>query len=176
MIKSKKPGVIIAVVAAASMFFVACSSDSDSSPSPTTQAAEQSVTIVSVAAGNPDFSTLVSAVTTAGLVETLSGPGPYTVFAPTDEAFAALPEGTLDSLTPEQLSSILTYHVIEGEVLAADVTAGPVKTVNGEELTINVDGSAVTLTDAQGNTVNVTSTDITTDNGVIHVIDGVLMP
>jgi uncharacterized surface protein with fasciclin (FAS1) repeats len=139
-------------------------------------AAAEKSTIVSVAAANPDFSTLVGAVKTAGLVDTLSGPGPYTVFAPTNEAFAKLPAGTLESLTPEQLTSILTYHVIAGEVMAKDVTPGKVKTVNGEEITIAVNGDKVTITDAKGNTVNVTKTDIVTDNGVIHVIDGVLMP
>ena len=169
---------------AASLMFgaVACSSDSDSSSSSTTKAQSSSTTvkkastIVTAASGNPEFSTLVSAVTTAGLVDTLSGPGPFTVFAPNNAAFAKLPAGTLASLTPEQVKGILTYHVVAGEVMAADVKPGKVKTVNGAEITINVTGGKVTITDAKGNTVNVIKTDITTDNGVIHVIDGVLMP
>jgi uncharacterized surface protein with fasciclin (FAS1) repeats len=165
------------VLALGTVGLAACGSDSNSSSATTTTAASaEKSTIVSAAAANPDFSTLVSAVTTAGLVDTLSGAGPFTVFAPTNEAFAKLPAGTLDSLTPEQLKSILTYHVIAGEVMAKDVKAGKVKTVNGEEITIAVVGDKVTITDAKGNTVNVTKTDITTDNGVIHVIDGVLMP
>ncbi|MEX1218697.1 MAG: fasciclin domain-containing protein [Acidimicrobiales bacterium] len=163
------------VVAAALMFgAVACSDDSKSSTS--TTMATKSETVVDIAAGNADFSTLVGAVTTAGLVETLSGPGPFTVFAPTNEAFAKLPAGTLASLTPAQLKSILTYHVVAGNVLAKDVKAGKVKTVNGEELTINVKDGKVTITDAKGGTVNVVKTDIVGSNGVIHSIDGVLMP
>ena len=173
----------LVVAASLTLGAVACSSDSKSSSSDTTAKANSSTTmpmkaetIVQIAAGNPDFSTLVSAVTSAGLAETLSGKGPFTVFAPSNEAFAKLPAGTLASLTPEQLKSILTYHVVAGEVLAKDVKPGKVKTVNGEELTVNVSGGKVTITDAKGNTVNVVKTDIVGDNGVIHVIDGVLMP
>lgn len=145
-----------------------------------TVAASGDIVDTAVEAGN--FSTLVSAVQAAGLEETLRGDGPFTVFAPTDEAFAALPEGTLDELLAEPegaLTDILTYHVIPSEVLAADVLTmdgQTVQTVQGAELTINVDGDKVSLTDAAGNTVNVTKTDIATTNGVIHVIDGVLMP
>ena len=173
----------VAVAAALTLGAVACSSDSNSSSADTTAKANSSTTmamksqtIVDIAASNADFSTLVGAVKSAGLAETLSGKGPFTVFAPTNEAFAKLPAGTLASLTPEQLKSILTYHVVAGEVLAKDVKPGKVKTVNGAEFTINVDGGKVTITDAKGNTVNVVKTDITGDNGVIHVIDGVLMP
>jgi uncharacterized surface protein with fasciclin (FAS1) repeats len=173
----KKTAVLIGAVAAVSLLFAACgSSSSDSQAATTTTAMAEKTTIVSAAAANPEFSTLVKAVTTAGLVDTLSGPGPYTVFAPTDDAFAKLPAGTLEGLTPAQLKSILTYHVVAGEVMAADVKSGPVKTVNGEDITFTVSGDKVTITDAKGNTVNVVKTDITTDNGVIHVIDGVLMP
>jgi uncharacterized surface protein with fasciclin (FAS1) repeats len=179
--------VVGGLVVAASLMFgaVACSSDSDSKAADTTVKKESSTTmatamksetIVDIAAGNPDFSTLVGAVKTAGLAETLSGTGPFTVFAPNNEAFAKLPAGTLASLTPAQLAPILTYHVVSGEVMAKDVKAGKVKTVNGAELTINVDGGKVTITDAKGNTVNVIKTDIVGSNGVIHVIDGVLMP
>jgi len=138
-------------------------------------------TIVDVAAGNPDFETLVAAVTAADLVETLSGDGPFTVFAPTNDAFAALPAGTLDSLllpeNKETLAGILTYHVVSGAVMAADLSDGQeVETVNGAILTVGIDGDAVTLTDATGATVNITATDIEASNGVIHVIDGVLLP
>ena len=169
---------LVGALAIGSVGLAACGSDSNSSSSTATTAAAaaEKTTIVSVAASNPDFSTLVGAVETAGLVETLSGEGPFTVFAPTNEAFAKLPAGTLESLTPEQLKAILTYHVVAGEVMAKDVKAGTVTTVNGETFTIAVNGDKVTITDAKGNTVNVTKTDITTDNGVIHVIDGVLMP
>jgi uncharacterized surface protein with fasciclin (FAS1) repeats len=171
------------VAASLTLGAVACSSDSKSSSSDTTAKSNSSTTkamksetLVEIAAGNADFSTLVGAVKTAGLVETLSGKGPFTIFAPTNEAFAKLPAGTVASLTPEQLKSILTYHVVAGEVLAKDVKAGKVKTVNGAELTINVKDGKVTITDAKGNTVNVVKTDIVGSNGVIHVIDGVLMP
>jgi uncharacterized surface protein with fasciclin (FAS1) repeats len=139
--------------------------------------------IVDTAVAAGDFETLVAAVQAAGLEDTLRGDGPFTVFAPTDEAFAALPAGTLDTLLADptgDLAGILTYHVIEGEVLAEDVAGldgQTVTTVNGATLTVGVgaDGS-VTLTDAAGNTVNVVTTDIVTSNGVIHVIDGVLLP
>ena len=173
------------LVVAASLMFgaVACSSDSDSASTDTTVKKETTTTkamksenIVVIASGDKDFSTLVGAVTTAGLAETLSGPGPFTVFAPNNAAFAKLPDGTLASLTPAQLSPILTYHVVPGLVLAKDVKAGKVKTVNGAELTLNVEGGKVTITDAKGGTVNVIKTDIVGSNGVIHVIDGVLMP
>lgn len=150
--------------------------------------AEMPGTIVEVAQGNPDFSTLVSAVTAAELGETLSGAGPFTVFAPTNAAFDALPEGTVETLTTEdteQLGSILTYHVVPSEVMAADLTAAiesageggyTIETVNGGTLTAMVDGGNVVLTDAQGNTATVTATDVDASNGVIHVIDTVLMP
>ncbi|QGG95948.1 fasciclin domain-containing protein [Actinomarinicola tropica] len=139
--------------------------------------------IVDTAVAAGSFETLVTAVQAAGLEETLRGEGPFTVFAPTDDAFAALPEGTLDTLLedPEgDLADILTYHVVEGEVLAADVVeldGQEVTTVNGATFTVNVgDDGSVSLTDAAGNTVNVVQTDIETSNGVIHVLDGVLLP
>lgn len=143
-------------------------------------AAEMDIVDTAVAAG--DFTTLATALTEAGLVETLKGPGPFTVFAPTDEAFAKLPAGTLDTLLKDptgDLKSILTYHVVPGEVMAADVVkldGQEVETVNGAKLTVNVDGDKVSLTDGAGGTVNVTTTDIAATNGVIHVIDGVLLP
>ena len=143
---------------------------------------EEASDIVDTAVAAGDFETLVTAVQAAGLEETLRGEGPFTVFAPTDDAFAALPAGTLDTLLadPEgDLAGILTYHVVSGEVLAADVVGmdgESVTTVNGATFTVNVDGENVSLTDAAGNTVNVVATDVTADNGVIHVIDGVLLP
>ena len=146
-----------------------------------TTAAGGDIVDTAVAAG--DFETLVTAVQAAGLEETLHGEGPFTVFAPTDDAFAALPEGTLDTLLadPEgDLTDILTYHVVEGAVPAADVVGldgQEVPTVNGAPVAVAVGtDDAVTLTDAAGNDVAVTQTDIETSNGVIHVIDGVLLP
>lgn len=146
-------------------------------------------TIVDVASANGDFSTLVSAITAAELGETLSGEGPFTVFAPTNAAFEKLPEGTLDNLTQpenkETLTGILTYHVVPGNQTAADLTTAigeadggtfTLDTVNGEELTAAIVDGNVVLTDAAGGTSTVTSTDIEGSNGVIHVIDTVLMP
>jgi uncharacterized surface protein with fasciclin (FAS1) repeats len=139
--------------------------------------------IVDTAVEAGDFTTLVAAVQAAGLEETLRGEGPYTVFAPTDDAFAALPEGTVDTLLEDptgDLTDILTYHVVEGAVMAEDVVGldgQEVTTVNGATFTVNVgDDGSVSLTDAAGNEVNVVTTDIETSNGVIHVIDAVLMP
>jgi uncharacterized surface protein with fasciclin (FAS1) repeats len=139
--------------------------------------------IVDTAVGAGDFTTLVTAVQAAELEETLRGEGPFTVFAPTDDAFAALPAGTVDSLLADptaDLTDILTYHVVPGEVLAADVAGldgEAVTTVNGATFTVGVaDDGAVTLTDGAGNEVTVVATDVQADNGVIHVIDGVLLP
>lgn len=139
--------------------------------------------IVDTAVAAGEFDTLVAAVQAAGLEETLRGEGPFTVFAPSDAAFDALPAGTVDGLLADPtgaLTDILTYHVVEGEVLAEDVATmdgADVTTVNGATFTVAVgeDGS-VSLVDAQGGTVGVVQTDIETSNGVIHVIDGVLMP
>lgn len=132
--------------------------------------------IVDTAKSAGGFDTLLAAATAAGLVETLKGPGPYTVLAPTDEAFAALPAGTVDELLkPEnkaKLTQILTYHVIPGEFMAADVaklTSAP--TVEGQPVAITASGSTVTVGGA-----TVTKADVDADNGVIHVIDTVLMP
>ncbi len=138
--------------------------------------------IVDTAVAAGDFTTLASALTAAGLVGTLKGDGPFTVFAPTDAAFAKLPAGTVDTLLKDpkgDLTSILTYHVIPGKVMAADVLTmdgKKVKTVQGAELTIKVSGSDVSLIDAAGNTTKVTAVDVAASNGVIHVIDAVLMP
>ena len=123
-----------------------------------------------VAAGN--FKTLATALTAAGLVDTLKGPGPFTVFAPTDEAFAKVPKADLDALLKDKvkLTAVLTYHVVPGKVMAADVKAGKVKTVQGSELTLSTMGGV------KVDNANVIATDIVADNGVIHVIDSVLMP
>lgn len=123
-----------------------------------------------VAAGN--FKTLASALTAAGLVDTLKGKGPFTVFAPTDAAFAKVPKADLDALLKDKakLTAVLTYHVVPGTVMAKDVKAGKVKTVQGSELTIATSGG-VTVDGAK-----VSATDIVADNGVIHVIDSVILP
>jgi len=132
--------------------------------------------IVDTAVGAGSFNTLVTAVKAAGLVETLRGPGPFTVFAPTDEAFGNLPAGTLQELLkPEnkvKLQAILTYHVVPGKVMAADVVKmTSAKTVNGQTLTIKVQGGTVMVDGAK-----VVKTDIVCSNGVIHVIDAVVLP
>jgi uncharacterized surface protein with fasciclin (FAS1) repeats len=131
--------------------------------------------IVAVAQGAGAFKTLVAAVQAAGLVETLQGKGPFTVFAPTDEAFGKLPQGTVENLLkPEnrdQLIAVLTYHVVPGRVLAADVKTMRAKTVNGQELAIKVGSSGVTVDGAK-----VVKTDVMASNGVIHVIDSVVLP
>lgn len=144
--------------------------------------------VVEIAVGNDDFSTLVAAVKAAGLVETLSGEGPFTVFAPTNDAFAALPEGLVAALIkPENkatLQEILTYHVVAGKLMAGDVVAGiksnngtlAATTVNGDAFSVMSDMGAVKIKDAQGNVANVTATDIAGSNGVIHVIDKVILP
>ena len=150
-------------------------------PAATTPAAA-TADIVDTAVAAGDFTTLAAALTAAGLVETLKGPGPFTVFAPTDAAFEKLPDGTVDTLLKDpkgDLTDILTYHVVAGEVMAADVVkldGQKVKTVQGAELTVDVAGDKVALVDAAGNRVNVVTTDVDASNGVIHVIDGVLMP
>lgn len=144
---------------------------------PPTEETSEAGTIVDVAVADGRFTTLVAAVEAAGLVETLSGEGPFTVFAPTDDAFAALPAGTLDSLllpeNKQQLTDILLYHVVSGKVMAADVvTLTSAPTVLGKDVTITVKDGKVFLND----TVEVIITDIETSNGVIHVIDAVLLP
>jgi uncharacterized surface protein with fasciclin (FAS1) repeats len=123
-----------------------------------------------VAAGN--FTTLATALKAAGLVDTLKGKGPFTVFAPTDAAFAKVPKADLDALLKDKakLTAVLTYHVVPGKVMAADVKAGPVKTVQGSSLTVST-SMGVMVDQAK-----VTATDIVADNGVIHVIDSVIMP
>ena len=132
----------------------------------------QAKDIVDTAVAAGSFKTLATALTAAGLIDTLKGKGPFTVFAPTDAAFAKIPKADLDALLKDKakLTAVLTYHVVGGKVMAADVKAGKVKTVQGSELTITTMGGV--MVDA----AKVTTTDIVADNGVIHVIDSVIMP
>jgi uncharacterized surface protein with fasciclin (FAS1) repeats len=144
--------------------------------------------IIQNAVNSPIHKTLVAAVKAAGLVDTLSGPGPFTVFAPTDDAFAKLPAGTVDSLVqPENkatLVKILTYHVIAGKITSKELIkmikkgggTYSAKTVEGDSLTFSLDGGRVKITDDKGGSAYVTTADVIQSNGVIHVIDAVLMP
>jgi uncharacterized surface protein with fasciclin (FAS1) repeats len=129
--------------------------------------------IVDTAVSAGQFTTLVKAVQEAGLVDTLKGKGPFTVFAPTDAAFAKLPAGTLNALLEDKqkLTQILTYHVVPGKVTASQVKTGPVKTVQGQSLRVRAEGGSVMVDNAR-----VTATDIMASNGVIHVIDTVVIP
>ncbi|MCO5322707.1 MAG: fasciclin domain-containing protein [Microthrixaceae bacterium] len=182
---------LVAVLAGVALIGAACSDDDADSESSTTTEAEETTTteaassddagsedpgtIVDIAAGNEDFSTLVTAVTEAGLVETLSGEGPYTVFAPTNAAFDALPEGTLDSLLEDPsgaLTEILQLHVIAGEVDSAAAAAAVgtcVETLGGEVKVEEVDGG-LTIGGAP-----ISTTDLEASNGIIHVIDAVIV-
>lgn len=188
---------IIAVVSAAALTLTGCAAQEEPEPVAEEEVVEETMDeaepveeeapaeeeamgeapgdIVSVAIEAGTFTTLAAALEAAGLVETLQGDGPFTVFAPTDDAFAALPEGVLDALLLEEnvgvLSDILTYHVVSGEIFAADVTAGDVATLQGSTIAIEV-GDQVTLNGA----ATVTATDIDASNGVIHVIDQVILP
>jgi uncharacterized surface protein with fasciclin (FAS1) repeats len=128
--------------------------------------------IVDTAVSAGSFNTLVKAVQAAGLVDTLKGPGPFTVFAPTDEAFAKIPKAQLDALLQDKaaLTKVLTYHVVPAKVMAADVKAGKVKSVQGGELTISTMGGV------KVNGANVVKTDVVASNGVIHVVDTVILP
>lgn len=157
-------------------FTVAACGDDDDNNSNKVMAPEPSLDIVETAASTGTFTTLIAAVEAAGLVETLQGDGPFTVFAPTDEAFAKLPAGTVENLllpeNREQLVAVLTYHVVAGEVRAAAVaTMTSAMTVQGTTIDISVTGAAVMVDGA-----NVVQTDILASNGVIHVIDSVILP
>jgi uncharacterized surface protein with fasciclin (FAS1) repeats len=183
----------LSLASVAALTLVACAAET---PADETAADETAIaddatatgTIVEVAQGNDTFSTLVAAVTAAELGETLSGTGPFTVFAPTNDAFAKLPAGTVEKLTTEDtetLKAILTYHVVAGSVDAATLTTAiteagdagySVDTVGGGKLTATIVDGGVVLTDAAGNTAKVTATDVAASNGLIHVIDTVLMP
>lgn len=131
------------------------------------------VSVVDTAAARPELSTLKGLITSAGLEETLKGPGPFTVFAPTNDAFAAVPKATLEALgkDKEQLKAVLGYHVLPGRISSAEVKTGPVKSVQGAPLALSKAGSFVTVEDAV-----VTTPDIVASNGVVHLVDRVLMP
>ncbi|MGA0378253.1 MAG: fasciclin domain-containing protein [Ilumatobacteraceae bacterium] len=173
---------LMAIAAASALVLAACGGDDEATEDNAAEVTEDTMAedamevgdIVAVASGNPDFSTLVAALSAAGLVETLQGEGPFTVFAPTDAAFAALPEGLLEKLLlPENvgvLTAILTYHVVPGMVMSADVTAGDVATVEGSTIAIATDMGVMV------NGANVVSVDVAASNGVIHVIDAVIVP
>lgn len=175
--KAKRSGVFAAIAVVMALTLSACGSDKEETMEAVAEETTEATTvgtIVDVASGAGNFGTLVAAVTAAELVETLSGEGPFTVFAPTDEAFAALPAGVVDALLlPENkavLVQILTYHVVPGMVMAADVTDGDVATVEGQ---------TVKLSTADGVTVNgakVVAADVAASNGVIHAIDAVILP
>ena len=183
----RKSSTRLAAVGAVAGLIVLSACDSDSNDAETTDAPAATEapaatdapadagTIVDVAVANGSFETLVAAVTAADLVDTLSSEGPFTVFAPTDDAFAALPEGLVDCLLLEEnvdaLTAILTYHVVSGDVMSTDLTDGPVATVQSEDITVDL-SDGVTL----NGTVNVAAADVEASNGVIHVIDGVLVP
>ena len=177
--------------AAVSVLALAACAGEEAAPAEDAAATQEAAgpgTIVDVASGDDSFSTLVAAVTAAKLGETLSGEGPFTVFAPTNDAFGKLPEGTVETLTTEDtdtLTSILTYHVVEGaidaETLVTAITdAGEegyaITTVGGGTLTATAVDGAVVLTDAAGGTATVTATDVEASNGLVHVIDTVIMP
>ena len=166
---------VLALALVASISLVACGSDASTEVVETTVMEEVAANdIVAVASETEGFSTLVAALTAASLVETLQGEGPFTVFAPTDDAFAALPAGLLEKLLlPENvavLTAILTYHVVSGKVMSTDVMAGDVPSVEGSPITLG------TTDGVQVNDATVISADIETSNGVIHVIDKVLVP
>ena len=164
------------------LVFAACDDDGNDADDETEESADAENddaegTIVDVAVEAGSFNTLVAAVQAAGLDETLAGEGPFTVFAPTDDAFAALPDGLVDALLlPENsdaLTSILTYHVVSGEVNSGDIEPGDVETVEGSTIALVVtDEGGVTVND----TANVVTADVAASNGVIHVIDAVLVP
>jgi uncharacterized surface protein with fasciclin (FAS1) repeats len=139
----------------------------------TTSARAQQKDLVDTAVAAGSFQTLVKAVQAAGLVDTLKGPGPFTVFAPTDEAFAKLPAGTVESLlaNPEKLKAVLTYHVVAGKAMSSDVKPGPLKTVEGSTAVIRSSGGGLTIDKAR-----IVKADIECSNGVIHVIDSVILP
>ena len=166
---------VLALALVASISLVACGSDSSTEVVDTTVMEEVAANdIVAVASSTEGFSTLVAALTAASLVETLQGEGPFTVFAPNDEAFAALPAGLLEKLLlPENvavLTSILTYHVVAGKVMSTDVTTGDAPTVEGSTLALD------TMSGVMVNDATVIAADVEASNGVIHVIDKVLVP
>jgi uncharacterized surface protein with fasciclin (FAS1) repeats len=170
----------VSVLCLLSLVLVACSDDKDSKSDETTTTTEKKKSIVDVASGNDDFSTLVSLVKDANLDSLLQADGTYTVFAPTNDAFAKVPAETLAAIkaNPDALKAVLTYHAVSTEVLmSSDFTDGQViETASGYTLTVNVKDGNVTLTTDAGATVNVVKADVGASNGVIHAIDGVLVP
>lgn len=188
----------LVAVSTAALLAAACTPAEEATPATDAAATEGAMapagdaaaagTIVTVAQGNPDFSTLVSAVVAAELVDTLNGPGPFTVFAPNNAAFAKIPADTLNGLLqPAQkaaLAGVLTYHVVAGRVDAAALTqqieagggSATLTTVQGGTLTARVVDGAIVLTDEKGGTSKVVATDVAASNGVIHVLDTVVMP
>jgi len=166
---------VAAVIAAVAISPSVFAGDCQKNKNATASTCSKDKDLVAVASGADNFKTLVAAVKAAGLVETLQGDGPFTVFAPTDEAFAKLPAGTVENLlrpeNKEKLVAILTYHVVSGKVMAADVKTMKAKTVNGQSLDIQVNDGAVTVDKAK-----VIKTDVDASNGVIHVIDTVVLP
>jgi uncharacterized surface protein with fasciclin (FAS1) repeats len=191
--KNSTTGIIVGIIAVLLIgggIWWAMNRDNDTATNESPAASQQesqnseqssSGSIVLVATNTPDLSTLVAAVKAADLVETLQGAGPFTVFAPTNDAFAALPAGTLDSLlkpeNAEQLKSILTYHVVPGKVLASQLTDGQqITTVQGGMLTVSITDGMAYLIDARGSKVPVEKADVNAENGVVHIIGGVLLP
>jgi uncharacterized surface protein with fasciclin (FAS1) repeats len=180
----KKLIFIVATLCIATLTLAACSSDDTEekdTTTTTTVAATELPTIADVAAGDKDFSVLLGLVKTAGLVELLSAAdGQFTVFAPTDDAFEKVDPDVLASLkgNKDALTQVLTYHAISGTIAESkDLEDGQVlTTASGGELTVGINDGDVTITDSSGNTVNVVKSDIKARNGVIHVIDGVLIP
>jgi uncharacterized surface protein with fasciclin (FAS1) repeats len=178
----------LAALAVAALAITSLSAHAQKDPDVGGAAMYANKTIVENAANSPIHKTLVAAVKAAGLVDTLNSPGPFTVFAPTDDAFAKLPAGTVETLVkPENkdtLVKILTYHVVSGKVSAKELEKmivkgggkATLKTVQGEDLIATTSGGKIILTDAKGGTATVTTADVFQSNGVIHVIDTVLMP
>lgn len=190
---NSKIGVIVAVIAAVligvGVWAWAMNNDNGDTQETTDSAqttdtdmnTEAQMNIVETAAATPSLSTLVTAVEAADLVETLEGEGPFTVFAPTNDAFDKLPEGTLDDLllpeNKDRLSSVLTYHVVESDVMSTDLTNGQtITTVQGGTLTVEITDGMVYIVDANGDKAMVTTADVDTSNGVVHIIDSVLLP
>ena len=177
---NKKMIALLLAIPALGLGVAACSdngdSESNSGMNDVAKTPTDAADIVDVAADTPDLSTLVEAVTAAGLAETLQGEGPFTVFAPTNEAFDALPAGELDRLlkpaNKAELAKILKYHVVSGEIMSSDLTNGQkAKTVEGGTLTVTINGKTVKVNDA-----TVVKADVPASNGVVHVIDRVLLP
>jgi uncharacterized surface protein with fasciclin (FAS1) repeats len=168
--------IALGTVAVVSVSGITLAGDGYKKDKPAAAASSNTQDIVSTAVAAGSFKTLAAALEAAGLVETLKGKGPFTVFAPTDEAFAKLPEGTVENLlkpeNADKLKAVLTYHVVPGNVMAKDVVnVKTAKTVNGQELSVTVKDGKVKIDDA-----NVVKTDIACTNGVIHVIDSVVLP